>query len=49
MNHALTKSNLFLAAGNMIHGSGNREIRRFAGIGRKMPFTMVAFTVSALQ
>jgi multicomponent Na+:H+ antiporter subunit D len=49
MNHALTKSNLFLAAGNMIHGSGNREIRRFAGIGRKMPFTMAAFTVSALS
>jgi multicomponent Na+:H+ antiporter subunit D len=49
LNHALTKSNLFLAAGNIIHGSGVREIPHLAGIGRKMPVTMAAFTVSALS
>lgn len=49
LNHALTKSNLFLAAGNIIHGSGVRKIPHLAGIGRKMPVTMAAFTVSALS
>ena len=46
--HAVTKSVLFLAAGAMIAASGKKNISELAGIGRKMPVTMAAFTVGSL-
>jgi multicomponent Na+:H+ antiporter subunit D len=46
--HALMKSSLFLAAGSIIHATGTRHVRRLAGVGTRMPFTMGAFTVGAL-
>lgn len=46
--HAVAKAVLFLAAGAMISASGRKKISELAGIGRKMPVTMAAFTVGSL-
>ncbi len=48
VNHALMKGCLFLIGGNVRLRTGLVEIPRFAGLGRAMPWTMVAFTVAAL-
>jgi multicomponent Na+:H+ antiporter subunit D len=45
-NHALMKAALFLAAGAIVYRVGTAEISELAGIGRKMPLTMAAFTVA---
>lgn len=47
-SHALIKSTLFLAAGSMIQQTGHHAIADLAGIGRKMPLTMAAFTTASL-
>jgi len=47
-SHAVCKSILFLAAGAMIAASGKHNISELAGIGRKMPITMAAFTIGSL-
>ncbi len=47
-SHAIIKSTLFLAAGAMINATGKSKINDLAGIGRKMPVTMAAFTVASL-
>ncbi len=49
LNHAFMKSCLFLVAGGVLHQTGLREISRFAGLGRRMPLMMAAFTVAALS
>ncbi len=49
LNHAFMKSCLFLVAGGIKHQTGLQEIPRFAGLGRKMPLLMTAFTVAALS
>ncbi|MDK2835557.1 MAG: multicomponent Na+:H+ antiporter subunit [Thermosediminibacterales bacterium] len=49
LNHAMTKVNLFLAAGNIINETGIRKISQLKGIGSRMPVTMTAFTVSSLS
>ena len=49
LNHAFMKSCLFLVAGGIRHQTGLREIRWFAGLGRRMPLMMGAFTVAALS
>lgn len=48
INHALMKAALFLAAGAIIHATGTRHVRRLAGIGLRMPWTMGSFTIGAL-
>ena len=48
MAHALMKSCLFLIAGGVYHKTGIKNINGYKGLGRKMPWTMAAFTVSAL-
>jgi multicomponent Na+:H+ antiporter subunit D len=48
-SHAFMKSTLFLAAGAIILKTGKRSIRELGGIGRLMPFTMLAFTLAALS
>ncbi|MBT9171778.1 MAG: Na(+)/H(+) antiporter subunit A [Syntrophomonadaceae bacterium] len=48
-SHAFMKSTLFLAAGAIILKTGKRSIRELGGIGRLMPFTMLAFTMAALS
>ena len=47
-SHALMKSTLFLAAGAIIWKTGLRNINDLHGIGKKMPFTMGAFTLAAM-
>jgi multicomponent Na+:H+ antiporter subunit D len=49
LNHAFMKCCLFLVAGGIRHQTGAREISWFAGMGRRMPLTMAAFTVAALS
>ena len=47
-NHALMKSGLFLAAGIVIYRVGEADLPHLRGLGRKMPFTMAAFTAGGL-
>jgi multicomponent Na+:H+ antiporter subunit D len=49
LNHAVMKCALFLVAGGILQRTGLKEIARFAGLGRRMPLTMAAFTVAALS
>jgi multicomponent Na+:H+ antiporter subunit D len=47
-NHALMKSGLFLVAGIIIYRVGEADLTHIRGLGRKMPFTMAAFTAGGL-
>jgi len=49
LNHAFMKACLFLVAGSIRFRTGRWEVSSFAGLGRKMPWTMAAFTVAALS
>lgn len=49
LNHAFMKSCLFLVAGGIRHQTGFTDVTRFAGLGRRMPLTMAAFTIAALS
>lgn len=46
--HSITKSFLFLSAGNIIHGYGTRRMSEIRGLRKNMPFTSVMFTAGAL-
>jgi len=45
---AVAKSCLFLCAGVILKTTGKRDIRQFAGLGQRLPVTMVCFAVAAL-
>ena len=47
LNHAVMKSGLFLVAGGIIQQTGLKSIPRFAGLGKRMPWTMAGFAVVA--
>jgi multicomponent Na+:H+ antiporter subunit D len=47
--HAFSKITLFFAAGSIYTASGKTEVSQLDGIGRRMPWTMGAFTVGALS
>jgi len=47
--HAFGKITLFFTAGAIYVASGRTEIPQLNGIGRRMPITMVAFTIGALS
>ncbi len=47
--HALGKITLFFAAGSIYTASHKTHVSQLAGIGRRMPWTMGAFTVGALS
>lgn len=49
LNHALMKGCLFLVAGAVRFRTGQCEVSQMIGLGRKMPWTMAAFTLSALS
>jgi multicomponent Na+:H+ antiporter subunit D len=49
ISHALTKSALFLIAGNIIERIHSKEISRLKGIGIEMPITLGVFVVCALS
>jgi formate hydrogenlyase subunit 3/multisubunit Na+/H+ antiporter MnhD subunit len=48
LNHAAFKALLFLAAGNVVHSTGTRDLDRLGGLVRRMPFTAAGFAVGAL-
>jgi multicomponent Na+:H+ antiporter subunit D len=47
--HAVGKITLFFAAGAIYTASGKTEVSQLDGIGRRMPWTMAAFTIGALS
>jgi multicomponent Na+:H+ antiporter subunit D len=47
--HAFGKITLFFCAGSILVGAHKKNISELSGIGRKMPFTMIAFTMGALS
>jgi len=47
--HAFGKITLFFAAGAIYTASKKTEVFQLAGIGRRMPWTMAAFTIGALS
>jgi multicomponent Na+:H+ antiporter subunit D len=49
LNHAVMKGTLFQAAGGIRYSTGLTQISRFAGLGRRMPWTMAAFSVAAIS
>lgn len=46
--HSIIKSALFLMAGVIIHQTGKERVSEIDGIGKKMPITMWAFTLSSV-
>ncbi|MBE0515983.1 MAG: monovalent cation/H+ antiporter subunit D family protein [Methanophagales archaeon] len=48
LNHALMKGCLFLVAGAFIYKFDLWDITDFRGLGRKMPYTTIAFILAAL-
>jgi multicomponent Na+:H+ antiporter subunit D len=48
VNHAIMKAALFLALGAIFYRIGSVQIADIAGIGRRMPLTMAAFSVAGL-
>jgi multicomponent Na+:H+ antiporter subunit D len=49
LNHALMKSCLFLIAGGIYEQTGVKDVPRYAGLARRMPWMAGAFTVAALS
>jgi multicomponent Na+:H+ antiporter subunit D len=49
LNHAVMKSCLFLVAGGVLDQTGIKEIARYAGMWRRMPWTMAGFGIAALS
>jgi multicomponent Na+:H+ antiporter subunit D len=47
--HSFGKITLFFAAGSIYTASKKTELGQLSGIGRRMPVTMVAFTIGALS
>ena len=48
VSHAAFKATLFLGAGAIIHTTGERNLDRLGGLGRRMPFTAAAFGIGAM-
>jgi multicomponent Na+:H+ antiporter subunit D len=48
VNHALIKITLFFCAGAIITVTGKEKISELAGVGRRMPLTMLAFAVCSI-
>jgi len=48
-NHAFSKITLFFCAGAIFVASGKTRVSELNGIGKKMPFTMAAFTIGSLS
>ena len=49
VNHGIMKATLFACVGGMALVLSNVSLQTIKGIGRRMPFTMAAFTVSSLS
>jgi multicomponent Na+:H+ antiporter subunit D len=48
VNHAIIKGCMFMTACAFIHQLGLTDIRQFTGLGRKMPWTCLAFVTASL-
>ncbi len=48
INHALLKITLFFCAGAIITVTGKKKISELNGVGKRMPLTMLAFTVGSI-
>ena len=48
ISHAAFKAVLFLAAGSILHATGERDLDRLGGLDRQMPVTTIAFGIGAL-
>jgi len=48
-NHALMKGALFLALGAIVYRLGSNNLHDFAGLGRRMPWTMAAVVLGGLS
>ena len=47
--HAFGKITLFFAAGSIYTAAHKTEVSQLDGIGKRMPWTMVAFSIGALS
>ncbi len=48
LNHSLFKPLLFLAAGNVLHATGTRQLSALGGLARTMPRTFLLFVVGGV-
>jgi len=48
-HHSMMKTLLFLAVGAIIYKTGIREIDKVAGMAKRMPITMLTFSIAALS
>ncbi len=48
VSHAMIKCTLFLIAGAIIHTTHKTRVSELRGIGKKMPVTMICFTIASL-
>lgn len=49
LNNAIFKNCLFLTAGSVERRTGTMDLAKLGGLGRMMPFTMIAFFIAALS
>jgi len=49
LNHALMKGTLFLVVGALVYQAGITQIEDLKGMGKRMPFSMAAFTIASLS
>jgi multicomponent Na+:H+ antiporter subunit D len=47
-NHAFTKGTLFMCAGIIAEETGKKNISELKGLGRRLPLTMIMFSIAAL-
>ncbi|MFO7951169.1 MAG: monovalent cation/H+ antiporter subunit D family protein [Candidatus Fermentibacteraceae bacterium] len=48
-NHSIFKSLLFLDSGALEHATGTRDLRRMAGVGRKLPVTSSTTLIASMS
>lgn len=48
-NHALMKAALFMAVGAIVYRIGSSRLEDMRGLGRRMPFTMLAIAIAGLS
>ncbi len=49
LNHAMFKGLLFMGAGSVLHGTGERNMEEMGGLIHKMPWTAVFFLVGCIS
>ena len=49
LNHAFMKGCLFSAVGAITHKFNIRNIHKFRGLGKRMPYTMAAFAIASIS